>query len=105
MRDIVERNLQVAAQCCIDICHRIIVIEDAQRPSDYYGAILGLGDLGVLPVEFARHLAPIAGLRNILVHNYLRVDWAKVYQSLLQLEDLDRFSTLIRDWLRRKSSA
>lgn len=27
LRDIVERNLEVAAQCCIDICHRIISLE------------------------------------------------------------------------------
>jgi uncharacterized protein YutE (UPF0331/DUF86 family) len=104
MRDIVERNLQVAAQCCIDICHRIISLEHAQQPSDYYGAFLSLGELGVLPADFARHLAPIAGLRNILVHNYLRVDWAKVYQGLGQLRDLDRFADLIRAWLRQSQS-
>ncbi|WP_448337943.1 hypothetical protein [Chloroflexus aurantiacus] len=27
-----ERNLEVAAQCCIDICHRIITLEGAQKP-------------------------------------------------------------------------
>ena len=27
LRDIVERNLEVAIQCCIDISHRIISIE------------------------------------------------------------------------------
>jgi uncharacterized protein YutE (UPF0331/DUF86 family) len=26
LRDIVERNLEVAAQCCIDIGHRIIAL-------------------------------------------------------------------------------
>jgi uncharacterized protein YutE (UPF0331/DUF86 family) len=69
LRDVIERNLEVAAQCCIDISHRIISLENAPRPTDYYGAILTPGELGVLPTEFARHLAPIAGLRNILVHN------------------------------------
>jgi len=29
LRDIAERNLEVAAQCCLDICHRIISIENA----------------------------------------------------------------------------
>ncbi|PJF24064.1 MAG: DUF86 domain-containing protein, partial [Phototrophicales bacterium] len=27
LRDIAERNLEVAAQRCIDICHRIIALE------------------------------------------------------------------------------
>jgi len=33
-----------------------------------------MGELGVLPVDFARHLAPLAGFRNILVHEYLEVE-------------------------------
>ena len=33
LRDIVERNLEIAAQCCIDINHRIISLEDARKPA------------------------------------------------------------------------
>src|SRR5512141_582716 len=68
LRDIVERNLEVAAQCCIDISNRIIVLEGAQKPRDYREAILRLGELGVLPPDFAERLAPIAGFRTIPVH-------------------------------------
>jgi uncharacterized protein YutE (UPF0331/DUF86 family) len=74
LRDIVERNLEVAAQCCIDISNRIISLENALRPSDSYESLLRMGELGVLPVDFARHLAPLAGFRNILVHEYLEVE-------------------------------
>ena len=99
LRDIVERNLEVAAQCCIDICHRIIVIEGAQKPRDYREAILRMGELGVLPPDFANQLAPIAGFRNILVHQYLAVDWDEVYANLRKLDDLSRFAALVRAWL------
>jgi uncharacterized protein YutE (UPF0331/DUF86 family) len=99
LRDIVERNLEVAAQCCIDICHRIIVIEGAQKPRDYREAILRMGELGVLPPDFANQLAPIAGFRNILVHQYLAVDWDEVYDNLRKLDDLSRFAALVRAWL------
>jgi len=99
LRDIVERNLEVAAQCCIDICHRIIVLEGAQKPRDYREAILRMGELGVLPVDFAQRLAPIAGFRNVLVHEYLAVDWDEVYSNLTNLEDLLRFAALVRKWL------
>mgnify|MGYP005835586689 CR=1 FL=1 len=99
LRDIVERNLEVAAQCCIDICHRIIVLEGAQKPRDYREAILRMGELGVLPMDFAQRLAPIAGLRNVLVHEYLAVDWDEVYANLANLEDLLRFAALVRKWL------
>jgi uncharacterized protein YutE (UPF0331/DUF86 family) len=52
LRDVVERNLEVAAQCCIDICNRIIAIEEAPKPRDYYEAIRRLGEVGVLPSEW-----------------------------------------------------
>ncbi len=32
LRDIVERNLEVAAQACIDISHRIIALLGTQKP-------------------------------------------------------------------------
>jgi uncharacterized protein YutE (UPF0331/DUF86 family) len=101
LRDIVERNLEIAAQCCIDISHRIISLENARKPIDYYDAILRLGELGVLSPSFARHLAPLAGFRNILVHEYLGVDWDQVYDNLQQLQDLEQFADAIRQWLQR----
>lgn len=103
LRDIVERNLEVAAQCCIDTCHRIIVMEGALKPTDYYDAILRMGQIGVLPATFARTLAPIAGFRNVLIHEYVRLDWDEVYNNLQQIGDLERFAKLIRAWLRNRT--
>jgi len=102
LRDIAERNLEVSAQCVLDISHRLISLAGGPRPRDYYEAILHLGELGVLPPDFATHLAPLAGFRNILVHEYLEVDWQEVYRNLQQLGDLARFAELVREWLRRQ---
>ena len=102
LRDIAERNLEVAAQCVLDISHRLISLAGASRPRDYYESILRLGELGVLPPEFAAHLAPLAGFRNILVHEYLEVDWREVYRNLQQLDDLARFADGVRQWLRER---
>lgn len=99
LRDIVERNLEVTAQCCIDICNRIIALENAQKPADYYEAIIRMAELNVLPPQFARSLAPIAGFRNILVHEYLGIDWDEVYASLQDIDTLRQFVDYIIDWL------
>ena len=102
LRDIVERNLEVSGQCVLDISHRLISLAGGPRPRDYYEAILRLGELAVLPPDFAAHLAPLAGFRNILVHAYLEVDWQEVYRNLQQISDLSKFAELVRDWLRRE---
>lgn len=99
LRDIAERNLEIVAQCCIDISQRIISLEDAQRPSDYQEAILRLGEIDVLPVQLSRRLAPIAGFRNILVHQYTGIDWDTVYKSMQDLSDLSEFGKLVRIYL------
>ena len=102
MRDIVERNLEIAAQCCIDISNRIISLEKAKKPQDYYEAFIRLGELKVLPEEFARNFAPIAGFRNILVHEYLGVNWDEVYKNLQEIDELAQFAEIVRGWLLRR---
>ena len=103
LRDIAERNLEVAAQCVLDISHRLISLAGGPRPRDYYEAILRLGELGVLPPDFAAHLAPLAGFRNILVHEYLEVDWQEVYRNLQQIERSGPIRRLVREWLRQQT--
>ena len=66
-------------------------------------AILRLGELGVLPPDFATHLAPLAGFRNILVHEYLEIDWQEVYRNLQQMGDLAQFASMVREWLRQQT--
>ncbi len=46
-------------------------------------------------------LAPLAGFRNIMVHEYLALDWDHVYRHLETLEDLAHFAGLIRRWLQK----
>jgi uncharacterized protein YutE (UPF0331/DUF86 family) len=102
LRDIVERNLEMAAQCVIDISHRIIALSGAPKPHDYYGAILQMGELGVVPPEFALQVAPLAGLRNILIHEYLQIDWDEVYKNLESLAEISAFADFVRQWLKRQ---
>lgn len=99
LRDIVERNLEVSAQAIIDIANRIISLEGAPQPQDYRSAILRLGEIGVIDAEFAEQLAPIAGFRNVLVHQYVDIDWGVVYAHLGRLDELRRFADATREWL------
>jgi uncharacterized protein YutE (UPF0331/DUF86 family) len=102
LRDIVERNLEIAAQCCIDISNRIVALENAPHPHNAYESLLRMGELGILSMDFARQLAPLGGFRNILVHQYLDIDWNIVYSNLTQLDDLKRFAEAVRQWMARR---
>ena len=104
LQDIIERNLEVSAQAVIDIANRIISIEKLEKPLDYYDAIMRLGEAGILPLKFVKKLAPIAGFRNILVHDYLDINWDEVYNNLHQLEDLTKFMTQIKKWMKKQIS-
>jgi len=78
-------------------------MEQLEKPRDAYGAIEMLGKVGVLPRELAQRLAPIAGFRNILVHEYLKIDWNEVLRNLQRLGDLYNFMEHIKKWLKDRT--
>ena len=51
-------------------------------PEEYYGGFLKVGQIGVLPADLAGALAPWAGLRNRLVHEYETIDDAMILASV-----------------------
>ena len=78
-------------------------MEQLEKPRDASGAIEMLGKVGVLPRELAERLAPITGFRNILVHEYLQIDWNEVLQNLGHLGDLYNFLQHIKRWLKDRT--
>jgi uncharacterized protein YutE (UPF0331/DUF86 family) len=77
----IERGLQLCTQNALDIATHIVA-SAGHDVADYATAIDRLGDLGVLPVDFAGRFRGIAGFRNVLVHGYLGLDRAIVVQLL-----------------------
>ena len=84
----VERVLQEAIEAALDINAHLIAELGQDVPDDYFGGFVKLGQLGVLPEELARALAPSAGLRNRLVHEYDALDDAKVLAAVGTILDL-----------------
>lgn len=56
-------------------------------PGDYYESFALAAEAGVLSADLAAELAPSAGLRNVLVHEYATVDLAKVAESIPEAAD------------------
>lgn len=100
-QDIAERNLQVAIQVCLVIGNHIISALSLKRPDDYKEIFSILAEGEVIPKEFAERMAPMAGLRNILVHEYLDTDPKKMHQHLQQIEDFEKFAQYINGFIEK----
>lgn len=87
-RKAAERLLQEAIEAALDVNAHVIAEAGAAIPDDYYGGFLKLGELGLLPRDLAVSLAPSAGLRNRLVHEYEGLDDARVLASIGVLLEL-----------------
>lgn len=101
VRSAVERYLQLALEAVLDIADQVIGEQDFRKPEDYKDNILILAENKVIPQAFAKRFALAAGFRNILVHDYLKLDYEKVYQHFKEdTRDLEQFLKYIARYLK-----
>jgi len=77
-----ERLIQLIVENMIDINSIIISEMNHVPPKDYYSSFEIVGELGVIPVSFAKELAPCTGMRNRLVHEYDKIQDRIVFESI-----------------------
>lgn len=96
-----ERYLQLSIQIIIDISHLIIIDLGLKRPEDNYEAISILFENKIITEELTDKLTKMIGLRNILVHEYGKIDRKKIYEILKkQIQDLEEFKKQIVKFLK-----
>lgn len=95
IKDIAERNLQVAIEACLDIAKIIISTNDLPEPKDNKGVFIVLAESGILSKKTLQFLVPMAGTRNILVHGYDKVEDSIVFSVIKQ--HLDNFAEYLRE--------
>lgn len=93
-----ERYLQLAIECLLDIGSMLIIQYNFPKPSVKQEIIDILREEGVLPMNFADQLSGIAGFRNILIHDYVKIDRKRVYEYLQK--NLPQFETFLRHVIR-----
>ena len=99
----VFHGLQLSIQIVIDVGNHILASIGESQIEDYTDIIDKLGDRNIIPAEFARSIRGMAGLRNILIHEYVSVDLNKVYDILQnRLCDFYKFIEYIEDYLNKK---
>lgn len=66
--------------------------------------MLKLSDIGVVSKKFSKRLANMTGFRNILVHDYTRVDEEIMINILKRdINDFIKYSVEVNKWLKNNN--
>lgn len=96
----VERLLQEVVEAAVDTNLHLLRAAGASAPGDYYRSFLDAGRHGIVPATLAETLAPAAGLRNRLVHEYDVINDAIVLDAVGRARrDFAAYVTAIEQYL------
>ncbi len=97
-----ERLLQIAVECVIDVCNLLVAGLRLGLPAEEDDLFEKLQQAGVLSSRMEETVKEMKGFRNILVHEYGRVDDEIVYQAVTaELGDFTEFKNEILEALKR----
>lgn len=103
----VERLLEKTIMRAIDINQHLIAElgRGDEKIRGYEDTFYVLADLGVYPQGFAKKIAPSAGLRNRLVHEYNDTQQEIIYKSVVEaISQYTKYCDYILKFLAKTSS-
>lgn len=101
-RRFVERTLQIAIEACLDLGYHIIADEGLREPEDNKDVFKVLAEAGIIDAKLLGSLQPMASFRNLIVHDYGKIDDEIVFGILKRrLEDFREYARMIAAYLCR----
>lgn len=92
LHDLAERYLHLAMEACLDLGAHWVAERDLRAPETYRSTFSILAEAKAIEEPLAERLASWAGLRNVLVHDYLDIDHRISFRAIREaLEDLEAF--------------
>ena len=85
-----QYNLVLGIEIIIDIGHHLLTEFYHLHPKEYKEIIEALGEYEIVPEKFAKENVEMAKFRNLIIHQYGKVDMKKVYQNLQKAPDIFR---------------
>jgi uncharacterized protein YutE (UPF0331/DUF86 family) len=77
-----ERYLHLSIECLLDIGNHVIADHGYRKPEAYSEILKILAEEDVISEKLFRELEGMASFRNVLVHDYLKLDLDMVYQVI-----------------------
>jgi len=97
-----ERYLQLSIEILLDVGKLLVVIKGLKRPEENQEIFSALRDEKIISEKLAGNLMGIANFRNILVHDYEKIDREIVYEKLRDnLEDFENFRKEIAGYVNK----
>lgn len=78
----VERDFQLIVDTILDINSHIIAANKLPISDDYQQTFVILAQKNILSPVLAEKIAPVTGLRNLIVHKYGEVDMERFFNAL-----------------------
>lgn len=98
-----ERYFQLSIQVIIDIIQLIVIEEGLERPGDNQEIISLLFNEKIISKKLVPQLEGMVGFRNLLVHEYGKIDKGKVFEHLQNdIDDFELFRKEISKYLLKK---
>jgi len=89
-------NFQMAIQSCIDIASHVVAEEELGIAGSTNELFYLLEENGIIPTALAERMVQAVGFRNLIVHEYGRVNLEIVYRAAREnLDDLLEFMQVI----------
>ncbi len=101
----VKYSFVTAIEAAVDVAQHICAAQGWGPPETNADALSLLGRHGVLANDVAASMSRASGFRNVLVHDYVRVDDDLVVAKLADLHDLRAFAREVAKWLQNDSTA
>lgn len=100
LRGALERYLYLATQAALDLGEAVIAFKELRRPGTYTEVFYILREEELISKELSEKLVSMTKFRNIIAHDYEKVDFGIVYDALQnRLGDIDEFIKAIKEKL------
>jgi uncharacterized protein YutE (UPF0331/DUF86 family) len=87
-----ERYLYLAIQSSIDLAEAIIAYKEFRKPTTMSEAFYILNEENIIPDKLTKELVKMVGFRNIIAHDYEKIDYDIVYDALQnRTKDIEGF--------------
>lgn len=97
----VERVFEILTQSILDICTHISSKSNIGVPTSYTNCIDNLVQLNILPKSELVKFQNLIKMRNIIVHQYGKIDYSILFQGIKSLEkDFIQFQEFVLNYLK-----